>query len=200
LTSSQILSSLEEASALLLDGKIGVIPTDTVYGLVVCANKPEAVDRLFSEVKPRDKKPGTIIASSIDQLVELGLKRRYLTAVEQYWPGAISIEIPISDGLEYLHRGHQFLAVRIPDDDKLRGLLDNTGPLMTTSANSPGEPVALNIEQAIDEFKDKVDFYVDGGSLKDKLPSTVIRINDDAIEVLRSGAVKINEATGRIED
>ncbi len=185
---------------MLKDGKIGVIPTDTIYGLAVCAKKPEAVDRLFSEVKPRDKKPGTIIASSIDQLVELGLKRRYLTAVEQYWPGAISIEIPISNGLEYLHRGHKFLAVRIPDDQQLRGLLDNTGPLMTTSANSPGEPVALNIEQAIDEFKDKVDFYVDGGSLEDRLPSTVIRINDDAIEVLRSGAVKINEATGRIED
>jgi L-threonylcarbamoyladenylate synthase len=83
----------DTAKQLLKPGSIGVIATDTIYGVVACATDPEAVDRLY-RVKSRENKPGTIIAASIDQLVELGLKRRYLTAVEQWWPGALSVIIP----------------------------------------------------------------------------------------------------------
>jgi L-threonylcarbamoyladenylate synthase len=85
------------------------------------------------------------------------------------------------------------LAVRVADDDKLRKLVENTGPLLTTSANKPGEPESTNIDMARNYFGDRVDFYIDGGDYSDRLPSTVIRVVDDMVEVLRLGAVKINE-------
>src|SRR5665213_2242664 len=86
---------------------VGVIPTDTVYGIVARAADHEAVARLY-KLKKREGKPGTIIAADIDQLVELGIKRRYLKAVEQFWPGALSVNIPSTDPeLAYLHLGHQ---------------------------------------------------------------------------------------------
>ncbi len=177
-----------------LPGSIGVIPTDTVYGVVARATDPAAVKRLY-QLKSRDNKPGTIIAASIDQLVELGIKRRYLTAVEQFWPGAVSVIIPSTDpALAYLHQGKMSLAIRIPDDKSLQKLLQSTGSLLTTSANPPGEPTATNIDQAKHYFGDKVDFYIDGGDLSNRQPSTVIRIIDAAIQVLRPGAIDI---TGR---
>lgn len=172
-------------------GAVGVIPTDTVYGLVASARLPDSVNRLFT-IKPREKKPGTLVAANVDQLVELGLKRRYLKVVEQYWPGAVSVVIPCGSELEYLHRGLDSLAVRIPDDKDLLALLAKTGPLATTSANLPGQPPAATIEEARNYFGDQSDFYEDGGDLSGRAPSTVIRIVDDAVEVLREGAVKIS--------
>ncbi|HYH35943.1 MAG TPA: L-threonylcarbamoyladenylate synthase [Candidatus Saccharimonadales bacterium] len=175
-------------------GTIGVIPTDTVYGLVARAADEAAVSRLY-ELKERDDKPGTLIAADIGQLEELGLKRRYLRAVEQFWPGPVSVVIPADPALSYLHKGRMSLAVRIPKDKKLQELLKKTGPLVTSSANHPGKPVAVTIKQAKDYFGDKVDFYVDGDDLSGQEPSTIIRIVDDAIEVLREGAVKISDDT-----
>lgn len=185
-------SDAEVTSALLKDGAVGVLPTDTVYGLVARAGDQAAVKRLY-DLKLREGKPGTIIAANVEQLEELGLKRRYLKAVEQFWPGAVSVIIPCGPELQYLHEGKNSLAVRIPKPQQLLNLLSNTGPLLTSSANHPGEPTAMNIAEAQKYFGDKVDFYKDGGDLSGRAPSTIIRIVDDAIEIIRQGAVKIKE-------
>lgn len=176
-------------------GGLAVVPTDTVYGLVCRAQDETAVAKLYA-LKNRAQKPGTVIAGSIDQLVDLGIKRRYLTAVEQYWPNPISIEIP--HDLAYLSQNTGRQAFRIVADDTIKELLDKTGPLLTSSANMPGEDPAENIEQARQYFDDEVGFYLDGGDISNISPSTLIRIVDDAVEVLREGAVKINER-GEIE-
>jgi L-threonylcarbamoyladenylate synthase len=172
-------------------GAVGVIPTDTVYGIVARAADQAAVKRLYG-IKKRSNKPGTVIAASIEQLESLGLKHRYLKAVEQFWPGAVSVIIPVSDPeLTYLHQGMLGLAVRIPKDPELQRLLKSTGPLLTSSANQPTKPTAVNIEQAKACFGDQVDFYEDGGDLSDRQVSTLIRIIDDAVEVLRQGSAKV---------
>lgn len=173
-------------------GEIAVIPTDTVYGVVARAADPEAVARLY-QLKHREAKPGTLVAASIEQLVELGVKRRYLVAVEQFWPGAVSVIIPCGENLHYIHQGVGSLAFRIPGDTWLQSLLEQTGPLLTSSANQPGEPPATTISEAKAYFGDQVDWYEDGGVVN-REPSTVIRIIDDAIEVVRMGAVKLDEA------
>lgn len=175
-----------------------VLPTDTLYGIVARAEDTAAVVRLY-ELKHREHKPGTVIAASIDQLVALGIKRRYLTAVEQFWPGAISVIIPCGDELTYLHQGTHSLAVRIPSDKALNSLLQQTGPLLTSSANLPHQQPAHTVTEARAYFDDQVDGYIDGGDYNNRLPSTVIRIVDDAIEVLREGAVNL-DAAGRVQN
>ena len=171
-------------------GSIGVLPTDTLYGVVARAADRAAVERLY-QLKHREHKPGTLIAATIDQLVSLGIKRRYLTAIQQYWPGPVSVVIPCGDELTYLHQGIHSLAMRIPDDAALIKLLEQTGPLLTSSANQPGEQPANTTAEARAYFGDRVDFYIDGGDLSDRQSSTVIRIVDDAVEVLRQGVVPI---------
>ncbi len=194
----QILHSITDTKvvSLLKSGAVGVVPSDTVYGLVCRATDKQAVTRLYA-LKSRENKPGTIIAAKLQQLIDLGLRARYLKAVEGFWPNPLSVVIPCGEELAYLHSGQQSLAVRIPDDEKIRAVLSQTGPLLTSSANQPGEPVATNLAEAQAYFGDSVDFYVDGGTITDPIPSTVIRVVDDAIEVLRKGAVNIDE-TGRI--
>lgn len=168
------------------------MPTDTVYGIVARAVDQPAVARLYA-LKHREHKPGTLIAASIDQLVDLGIPRRYLQAVQQFWPGAVSVVVPCGPELAYLHQGKSSLAIRIPEPAALRALLEQTGPLLTSSANRPGEVPATTIAEARAYFGADVDAYIDGGEQAGKAPSTVIRVVDDAIEVLRQGAVIINE-------
>ncbi|HEX8227443.1 MAG TPA: L-threonylcarbamoyladenylate synthase [Candidatus Saccharimonadales bacterium] len=175
----------------LIGGAVGVLPTDTLYGLVCLAANEASVARLYG-LKHREHKPGTLIAADIDQLVKLGIPRRYLTAVKQFWPGAVSVETP--HHIAYLTQATGRQAIRIPDDPQLLALLRQTGPLQTTSANQPDEPAATTVAEAKAYFGDNVDFYADGGDLSGRLPSTIIRVIDDAIEVLREGAVKIDDA------
>jgi L-threonylcarbamoyladenylate synthase len=173
-------------------GTVGVIPTDTVYGLVAKAGDEDAVKRLY-KLKHRENKPGTIIAASIDQLEELGLKHRYLEAVKQFWPGAVSVIIPTSDPkLNYLNQGQYSLAVRLPDKPELVELLTKVGPLVTSSANVAGQPTSTTVNEAKAYFKDSVDFYVDGGDLSGNQASTIVKVLDDAVEIIRQGAVKID--------
>lgn len=194
----QIFTSVQdpELLKLLASGAVGVLPTDTVYGLVAVASNPTAVARLY-ELKHRENKPGTIIAARLQQLIDLGLRARYIKAVEQYWPNPLSVVVPCGEELTYLHQGKYSLAVRIPADKQIQSALSQTGALLTSSANMPGQPVATNLAEAQKYFGDTIDFYVDGGSVIDHAPSTVIRVVDDAIEVLRTGAVTIDES-GRI--
>jgi L-threonylcarbamoyladenylate synthase len=188
--------SIEEATKLLhKTGAVGVLPTDTVYGLVCRAGDEDAVKRLYA-LKKREHKPGTVIAANIEQLVDLGIKARYLKAVEQFWPNPISIIIPSHD-LGYIHQGKESIAVRIPKSSELVAILRRTGALLTTSANMPGHPEASTAMQARAYFGEEVDFYVDGGDLSSKKPSTVIRIVDDEVDVVRQGAVTV-DALGNI--
>jgi L-threonylcarbamoyladenylate synthase len=193
----RIFSSLSdpELVRLIKKGAVGVLPTDTVYGLVASAANQQAVERLY-KLKSRDHKPGTLIAANIPQLVSLGIKARYLKAVEQFWPGAVSVETP--HHIDYLNMSTGRQGIRIPNDKPLLDLMEQVGPLQTTSANMPGEPVANTIAEAQAYFGATVDFYVDGGDLSNRPPSTLIKIVDDAIEVIREGAVKI-DPSGRIQ-
>jgi L-threonylcarbamoyladenylate synthase len=184
---------------LLENGVIAVIPTDTVYGVVARAKDQQAVARLY-ELKHRENKPGTVIAASIEQLVSLGIKQRYLRAVQQFWPGPVSIIIPCGQELYYLHQGKFGLAIRIPNDDTVRKILLQTGPLLTSSANQPGEPPATTIQAAKDYFHDGVDLYIDGGDLSNRVSSTVIQVIDDSIEVLREGAMSMQAIKEKTND
>ncbi len=53
-------------------GAVGVLPTDTVYGLAASALNPEATKKLYT-LKNRERKPGTVIAASYEQLIRLGV-------------------------------------------------------------------------------------------------------------------------------
>lgn len=173
--------------ASIINGAVGVLPTDTVYGLVCSAKQEAAVVRLYA-LKAREQKPGTIIAASIKQILELGIEPAYLGIADKFWPGPVSVETP--HPITYLHQGTGRQAIRIPSDAGLRAFLEKTGPLQTTSANLPGHPPANTLQEAQAFFDDQVDFYVDGGDTTGSEPSTIIRVTDDgAIDVIRPGAV-----------
>ncbi len=177
---------------MLKNGGVGVIPTDTIYGIACSVFSKEALDRIF-EIKGRDEnKPPVVIINDIKELDIFGIKLidKAKEFIDKYWPGKVSIIFKVSSEYAYLDKGRG-LAIRLVDDQKIKEFLEKTGPLATSSANIQGLPPAKNIEEAKKYFSDKVDFYYDIGELVFE-PSTLVKIDGDKIEVLRQGAVKID--------
>jgi len=181
--------TLDQAATLIQDGAVGVLPTDTVYGLVARASD-EVAARRFYALKSREKKPGTLIAANTNQLLALGVPQAEIDKVAGYWPNPLSAVLTVN-GYGYLHQGVGTLAMRVVANPDIRTLLEQTGPLITSSANQPGQPPATTIEEAIAYFGDSVDFYVDGGTVVAE-PSTIIRPTATGIEILRQGSIFID--------
>lgn len=176
---------------LLQQGAVGILPTDTVYGIVAPIAHADAVARLY-QTKHREGKPGTVIAADTAQLESLGIDPAYLERVAHLWPDAVSVVLPVPATLSYAHQGKGSLAVRIPRNTQLQALLEATGPLVTSSANQPGEPVSNTVQEAQACFGDTVDFYVDAGDMSNRPASTVVQLTDDGeLVVLRQGTSNV---------
>ena len=183
---------------IIKEGGVGILPTDTLYGLVGLALNKKAVERIY-EIKKRDKEKKLIIliAHKKDlKLFKINIDDRTKKVLNKFWPNPISIVLPLSDdktfnqSIFYLNRGTDTLAFRMPKPKWLRKLLKKTGPLVAPSANPEGMSPAENIEQAKAYFGNLVDFYVDKGQLKGQ-PSTLIALNEQGLEVRRQGVAEI---------
>lgn len=160
---------------ILKNGGVGIIPTDTLYGLVGSAFSKKVINRIY-KLKKRDRKKKLItLISDIQDLKKFGIKidKAQAKIFSKFWPGKVSI---ILSGT----------AFRLPKNKKLIEILKKTGPLVAPSANPEGLKPAENISQAKKYFKNNVDFYLSGGTLKSK-SSTLIEINKKGeIKVIRA--------------
>lgn len=165
-------------------GGIGVLLTDTIYGVVGRAFSKRAVQRIYRLKERNPEKPFIILISSYADLKKFNVKP--LPGLKKHWPGKVSIILDApSIKFRYLHRGTGSLAFRMPGNVALRRLLRRTGPLVAPSANPEGKPPARNVREAQKHFGRKVDFYLDGGTREGK-PSRLMRMSaDGSVEVLR---------------
>ena len=180
----KIFENLDACEPLLKAGKIGVIRTDTIYGVICDAKNEMAVNKVY-ELKGRDddKSPIILISNQTDMFDTLD--KTTSDRLDELWPGKVSIIVPSIDGPGWLVRGNKSLAYRMPADKDLLKLVSKTGPLIAPSANPQGMTPAMNVSEAQDYFGDKVDFYVDGGQVTDNTPSQLYRIHGDEMERLR---------------
>ncbi len=182
----------KEIIRILKEGGIGVIPTDTIYGLVGCALIPETVERLYQVRKRSPEKPFIILIREVKDLQIFGIREdgEEVKIAKKSWPGKVSIILPCNDPkFEYLHRGTKTLAFRLPDNKTLSEILKETGPLIAPSANHEGKPFAPTIEEAKKYFGNDVDFYEDGGRMESQ-PSVILKIVGSEITIIRGTSEK----------
>ena len=182
------------------------MPTDTIYGLVGRAEDKRAVERIYKIKGRAPDKPCIILIGDVAQIEKFGIilsvpERNFF---EQRQPRPTSVILDCENQLfEYLHRGTNTLAFRLPASEKLRALLLETGPLIAPSANIEGEPPARNITEAKRYFGDSVDpvrgregsqrvstsngvdLYIDGGVVAGKASRIVKLQKDGSVTVLR---------------
>lgn len=177
--------------SILKKGGIGLLPTDTIYGLSCSALNESAVLKIH-ELKKRDKnKPLIVLISAVNQLKDLGIGHAGPVATK-YWPGSVTVILSAKIAPHWLHRGTKTLAVRLPAFKELTNLISKIGPIVSTSANIQGYLPAGSASQAKEFFGEQLDFYVDIGELPGD-PSTIVQPMQGKLKILRQGKAKIKK-------
>ncbi len=178
---------INEIAELFRDGKIVLLPTDTIYGLHAVATDAAAVARI-AELKGRDDaKPFIVLAASIDQLTEIGIEADVdlLRGLNTIWPAPLTAILPLRQPIP-ASRGASSLAVRIPALDWLRELITRTGPLVSTSANRSGEPPVQTPLMLPSDLHEALDAVIDGGPRTGE-PSAILDLTGAEPRFIREG-------------
>jgi len=184
-----------DAAALAIQrGRLVVLPTDTVYGVAADAFDPDAVARLLAAKGRGREMPPPVLVSTATTLDALASKvpdyARELTAA--FWPGPLTLVCHDQPSLRWdLGETHGTVAVRMPDHDLAREILDRTGPLAVSSANLTGSPAATDADAAVEMLGDRVAVVVDGGATAGAIPSTIVDVTGDRPRLLRLGMITV---------
>lgn len=172
-------------------GGIGIMPTDTIYGLVGQAQDKTVVERIYRIKGRSQQKPLIILISQKEQVFDFDVDftQEALDSLDLYWPGPNTLILPCeSDDWHYLHRGRSSLAFRLPRDEWLRAIIDIAGPLVAPSANPQSKQPAGSITQAYKYFGAEVDFYIDGGDISSE-PSQLFCYENGSFEAVQRNTV-----------
>ena len=187
---------LENTIEIIKKGGIVIFPTDTVYGIACDAFNEEAIKKLFKLKERNDNKPICVLTSSIEKINKVAyLKDKEKELINKYMPGAVTIICDKKENVsDILTSNLATIGVRIPNDKIALKILENVeNPLATTSANISGKKAGIEINDFYNEFKNKVDIIINGGETNLKLSSTIIRLKNENIEILREGTIKIKD-------
>ena len=185
---------VERVAQILASGGVGIIPTDTVYGLAALAAHDGAVRRLL-EIKGRPAgKPPPVQISNVadaDRLTFAG-EPDAVALMEKFWPGPLTLVLRRREGIDLPFQESESLGLRMPDNDFCLRLIDAAGFLAVPSANRSGEPPPASAEEVAREIVGLADFIVDGGVCGGGVESTVVDLTGE-LQVLREGAVTREE-------
>ena len=188
-------SGLNRAKEILTRGGVGVIPTDTVYGLCTNALNREGVKRIY-RIKRRDiKKPLVLFVKDKGEIEKFGVVNDVAKKlIDNFIPGPITIVLKRKEGTPKISlKDIDTIGIRIPDEEFVINLLKSLDfPLVTTSANISSRPTPKDTSSLKEFFSGIVDFIVDGGE-RSGSPSTVVSIIGDEVKILREGRIKREE-------
>ncbi|MGO1182577.1 MAG: L-threonylcarbamoyladenylate synthase [Micrococcaceae bacterium] len=173
-----------------------VLPTDTVYGIGADAFSPQAVAVLLAaKGRGRTMPPPVLMAHPrvLDGLA-MDVSEQTRALADAFWPGGLTLIVVAQPSLTWdLGETRGTVALRVPDDEIARALLEQTGPLAVSSANRHAQPAAHTALEARDALGEAVEVYLDGGNRSDSASSTIIDCTVVPPRVVRSGAISIEE-------
>ena len=177
------------ASDVLRKGLVAILPTDTVYGFSGIVESPGNnyfnADKKIQEIKGRsENKPFIQLISSPEDILTFS-DTRIPEKLMRLWPGPLTVIVAVKTG--------GTVAFRCPGDQWLRDVIDMCqSPIYSTSVNRSGQPVLTGINEISREFEKDVALIVDDGDCRTSIPSTIVRLDDGEVVVVRKGAVEIN--------
>jgi L-threonylcarbamoyladenylate synthase len=178
-------SEIEKAVNMLSQGKIIAMPTETVYGLAVRADKKNGVEKLYSLKERPPDKPFSIALADPDKATSQyfsTLNPFGYRLIENFWPGPLTIV--------YYKNPEGKVGIRIPSNLIANSILKLFGSaVFFPSANRSGQKEAISADQVEEIFDGQIDLIVDGGKADLKGPSTVIDLTYKPFKILREGVV-----------
>ena len=191
------LNRIKEAAMSIREGNIVLFPTETVYGIGANALDENAVNKIF-EAKGRASDNPLIVhicdISMLDNLVkEIGQVEQKL--MDNFWPGPLTIIFNRKECIpNNVTAGLDTVGIRMPSNNVARKLIELAElPIAAPSANISGKPSGTKIEDIIDELDGKVDYILDSGMVDIGVESTVVRVIDNKVHILRPGKITVED-------
>jgi len=175
----------------LSSGGVAVLPTDTVYGIFSLPTEKTAIEKIYTLKMRPESMPLPLLISGTEQLPKVSsFQNQALWAlVGAFWPGPLTAILPNSSpSMSLIASEQNTIAVRCPDNDLVRRIANDLGPLAATSANIHGEATPENASEIADMLPN-VDLIIDGGPLKDGLASTLVDLTQPVPQILREGPI-----------
>lgn len=186
---------IEEVKNILENRGVGIIPTDTVYGLCVNAFDNDLIRKIY-KIKKRDfDKPLVLFVKNKEEINKFAYVDKISEKLmDKFMPGEITIVLKKKETCPDLSlKKFETIGFRIPNYDFVLNLLNKIDfPLATTSANISKQKTPKDLNGLKKIFNGIVDFIVDGGELGET-PSTVIEVIDGNVKILREGKIKKEE-------
>ena len=189
------------AAALLGQGQVVAIPTETVYGLAANAFDEAAVARIFeAKGRPQDN-PLIVHIADMDGLdaVAKDIPPAAHRLAEAFWPGPLTMVLPRQQGLApAVSAGLATVGVRMPAHQAARDVIRAAGvPLAAPSANLSGSPSPTSAAHVLADMAGRIPLILDGGASPVGVESTVLSLCG-APTVLRPGFVTPGELEGAL--
>jgi len=188
-------AGLDAAAAAIADGKLVLLPTDTVYGVGADAFSPTAVTGLLAAKNRGRAMPVPVLIGEASTLAGLVLNLPPVAndLAQAFWPGGLTLVVEHAPSLAWdLGDAEGTVAVRLPDEDLTRELLRRTGPLAVSSANRSGRPAATSAQEAVEQLGEHAAVVLDGGPRAGSAASTIVDCTAPTPRVLRVGAIPVD--------
>ena len=182
--------NIDKICEVINNGGIVITPTDTIYGIMGDSLNEDVIRKVFEIKKRPFNKPLLLLMDSFEMVEqyteEISEKERIL--MDRYWPGLVTFILKKNDKVsELITSGNDTVGVRIPDNKDLLGIISKLKrPVISTSANITGTEVITSTQLLEKDLIDNIDYIEDGGEV-DSESSTIIKIEDNKLVVLREG-------------
>ncbi len=182
---------MNEVIALLNQGEVVAFATDTVFGVAVCYDNYDAINKM-KIAKGRDEgKPFPMMVSSLEDIyLVANVDNKYEKLMKTLMPGALTIVVNKKESVPgFVTNDKSTIAIRMPDDAFVLSLISKMGkPLLVTSANLSGGANTSNTEEVLAQLDGRIACVVDGQS-GGSVASTIVDLTTDEIKILREGVI-----------
>ncbi|KAM3112527.1 L-threonylcarbamoyladenylate synthase [Phormidesmis sp. 146-33] len=181
---------------------LGSFVTDTVPAL---AARPDRADLIFTTKQRSLDKPLILMAATLEDLWPYVLgsqaeRQIWQQVTDRHWPGALTLVLPATERVPaVINPGDPTtIGVRVPDQAIARTILQETGPLATTSVNRSGQPALQTMPQIEAEFPEVLTLsqsemmHLETSQPASGQPSTVAKWVENGWQILRQGAITLH--------
>lgn len=187
------INNFKKAKKLILNGELVAFPTETVYGLGANACNNSAIKKIFiAKNRPQDNPLISHFFSKkqIENYV-LSINPIEKKIIKKFMPGSISLILQKNNKISDISTcGQQTVAIRIPKNKIARKFLKFCNiPICAPSANTSKRLSPTTAEDVMSDLNGKISAIIDGGRCKVGVESTVVKVIDNIIYILRPGKI-----------
>lgn len=184
---------LKEVAHIIRNGGIVVFPTETVYGIGTNGLDENAVQKIYIAKGRNTGNPINLLVSNMEMInsISKDISEMEYKLMKAFFPGPFTIILNKNDIVPSIVTANQdTVGVRMPSGIIASKLVELAGvPIAAPSANISSKPSGTNFNDIYNDFKDKVDYIIDGGDSTIGIESTIVKVIDGIPHILRPGSI-----------